>query len=435
MNSLKNIVHSMDKIVRVGVNGITSKSRIALSQFAGSPEIRVVAISHTNLLSTVDVAQLLKMKCRVVENAEEFQECVEADYTALFRNATEMILSGGIDVLLEASEQAMESTSYAMEAFQNKINVVMLNPEAELLYGPLLFQYSKEAGVNYSFAGSGRCTAALELIAEMDKQGLSPVMTGFTKEKIIDVNTGEVINNVDCRNDAHLCIDLAILTNTLNGRAIHHEIEDLSLYSSNEIFNVHNFGELWKDEITNVAAVVFGGHEPGVFAIGCPSSTTNNDRVRPDVSNVREMRNSPFQIYYRPCNVNRLEAMEPCSKGKTIFPNTYGMHTNVFTYAQRDLKKGEILDGLHGIECYGRFENIIDHRDSPGLPIGLSENVRLRGNVARNTRIALSDIEYHANDAAFRLYFDACEVNPENINGRRYISKDYSKTKHYLEPS
>jgi predicted homoserine dehydrogenase-like protein len=425
----------MDKIVRVGVNGITSKSRIALSELAGSPGIRIVAISQANLQPAGDVAQLLKLKCRVVENAEEFQECLDADYTALFRSAGEMILSGGLDVLLEASEQAMESTSHAIEAFQNNINVVMLNPEAELLYGPLLFQYSKEAGVNYSFAGSGRCTAALQLIQEIDKHGFFPVMTGFTNEKIIDVSTGELIHNNDCSEDANLCIDLAILTNTINGQAIHHEINDLSLYSLDEIFNVHNFGELWKDEITNVASVVFGGHEPGVFAIGHPSDTTNNDRFRPEVSNVREMQNSPFQIFYRPCNVNRLEAAEPCAKGKTIFPNTYGMRANVFTYAQRDLKKGEILDGLHGIECYGRFENILEHRDSPGLPIGLSGNVRLRGDVARNTRIGLSDIEYHANDAAFKLYFDACEVNPESINGRRYISKDYSKTKHYLEPS
>jgi predicted homoserine dehydrogenase-like protein len=86
------------------------------------------------------------------------------------------------------------------------------------------------------------------------------------------------------------------------------------------------------------------------------------------------------------------------------------MKTNVFSYAKRDLKMGEKLDGRGGVNCYGLIENMEDTIDNPGLPILISNNLKLKRDIRKDERIGLNDVEYDPKEKAFNLYFEASGI-------------------------
>jgi predicted homoserine dehydrogenase-like protein len=69
---------------------------------------------------------------------------------------------------------------------------------------------------------------------------------------------------------------------------------------------------------------------------------------------------------------------------------------DVLTMAKRDLKAGEMLDGIGGFTCYGVIENAdVAVRDDL-LPMGLSEGCRLKRDVAKDQAITYADVEIPA---------------------------------------
>jgi predicted homoserine dehydrogenase-like protein len=61
--------------------------------------------------------------------------------------------------------------------------------------------------------------------------------------------------------------------------------------------------------------------------------------------------------------------------------------------AKRDLKAGEILDGIGGFACYGMIENSLASRAESLLPMGLSEGCRIIKNLEMDKAIAYGDVE------------------------------------------
>jgi predicted homoserine dehydrogenase-like protein len=90
--------------------------------------------------------------------------------------------------------------------------------------------------------------------------------------------------------------------------------------------------------------------------------------------------------------------------GTALLQPVHGFQTNVFTYAKRDLRRGERLDGIGGYDCYGLIENCHDTDDHSGLPICLAEGVVLMRDVAKDERIRSSDVEMRPDDAALAVY-------------------------------
>ena len=66
---------------------------------------------------------------------------------------------------------------------------------------------------------------------------------------------------------------------------------------------------------------------------------------------------------------------------------------------------------------YGLIENLTDNQSNPGLPILLNENLKLKKDISKDQRIGLEDVEFNADDKAFKLYFQAIgrDVIPETI--------------------
>jgi predicted homoserine dehydrogenase-like protein len=66
---------------------------------------------------------------------------------------------------------------------------------------------------------------------------------------------------------------------------------------------------------------------------------------------------------------------------------------DVVTIAKRDLKAGELLDGIGGFTCYGLIDNSEVCQAENLLPISLSEDCRLIRDVPKDQPISYADIE------------------------------------------
>jgi predicted homoserine dehydrogenase-like protein len=64
----------------------------------------------------------------------------------------------------------------------------------------------------------------------------------------------------------------------------------------------------------------------------------------------------------------------------------------VVTVAKRDLKAGEILDGIGGFCAYGLIDNTATARAIAALPIGLSEACVLLRDISKDKVLSLNDV-------------------------------------------
>jgi predicted homoserine dehydrogenase-like protein len=90
--------------------------------------------------------------------------------------------------------------------------------------------------------------------------------------------------------------------------------------------------------------------------------------------------------------------------GWAILQPTFGFVTNVYSYAKKDLRKGDELDGIGGYAAYGLIENVVDNKSHPGLPICLAEEVTLKRDLKKDEKIFMEDIDINANSAKFEIY-------------------------------
>jgi predicted homoserine dehydrogenase-like protein len=176
----------------------------------------------------------------------------------------------------------------------------------------------------------------------------------------------------------------------------------------NEIFNYINFDEVWDRKHPLVDYVLGSEPKGGVFVVAHTADKFQQYTFNwfpPDVGP------GPYYIFSRPYHLGHIEAMQCVAEayldGTARLQPIYGMRTNVHTYAKKDLKAGDVLDGMGGFNSYGLIENLSDDQNNPGLPILLNDNLRIKKDIGKDQRIGLNDVEFNPNDKAFRLYFQS----------------------------
>jgi len=81
-----------------------------------------------------------------------------------------------------------------------------------------------------------------------------------------------------------------------------------------------------------------------------------------------------------------------------------GFRSNVFAYAKRDLRSGEVLDGIGGYTCYGMIDGCGAGGSHPGLPICLAEDVALTRDVRKDEPILMDGVAHDPSRYEFDLF-------------------------------
>ena len=420
MKTLKTRLLSLQTDIRVAVIGIGSIGKGLVYQVHATPGMKPVALADIHLNKAIDCAKWLKLDFEVVHSLDELNYAIQRGKVAVTDRGELLAASGLVHVLIEASNAVLAGALHALKAIRNHQHVVMMNFEAEMMYGPVLLRAAIEEGVVYTCADGDQPTVIKRMIDDLELWGLDIVMAGNIKNyldrytdpvKIAPEADKRTLDHKMCSSytdGTKLCVEMAVLANAINGKAAVPGMFGHRMKHVNEIFNYINFDEVWDRKHPLVDYVLGSEPKGGVFVVAHTADKFQQYTFNwfpPDVGP------GPYYIFSRPYHLGHIEAMQCVAEayldGTARLQPVYGMRTNVHTYAKRDLKAGDRLDGMGGFNSYGLIENLDGDDKNPGLPILLNDNLKLKRNIAKDERIALSDVEFNGKDKAFELYFEA----------------------------
>ncbi|MDP2087031.1 MAG: SAF domain-containing protein [Gemmobacter sp.] len=90
--------------------------------------------------------------------------------------------------------------------------------------------------------------------------------------------------------------------------------------------------------------------------------------------------------------------------------------------AKRDLKPGDLLDGIGGFTAYGQAENADVIATEGLLPIGLAEGGVMRRAVAKGETLRFPDVDLPKGKRVTELYLEMLSQNGFSIERERMNS-------------
>jgi predicted homoserine dehydrogenase-like protein len=407
--------HRAGKPVRVAMVGAGYMGRgIAFHMLTAVKGMRLAAISNR----TVEKARRAYAEAGVeqvrrISTAADLDEAIVRGEYAITDDPMLLCQAEGVDVILDATGEVELGAQLALEAIKCRKHLVLMNAELDATIGPLLKVHADRAGVVISNADGDQPGVIMNLFRFVRSVGFRPVVAGNIKGLQDPYRTPETQRGFAEKYRQ----DTRMVTSFADGTKVSME---MAVVANATGFCVAQRGMLGprcahvKDALTvlPVEKIMEGGivdyilgaePSPGVFVVG------HNDHPIPrQYMTYHKMGDGPFYAFYTPyhlCNFEvPLTAARAALFGDAATAPLAGPVCDVLTAAKRELKAGEVLDGIGGFTCYGMLENSAVFRADDLLPMGLAQGCRLKRDVARDEPIAFRDVEVPPGRLCDRLW-------------------------------
>ena len=420
MDGLTERLLQLKKDISIGVIGIGSIGKGMVLQPEFTPGMRCMAICDIDLKRATDWAEELGRDYQVAETLDQLDDAISNGKLAVCQDGNLIARSEQIDVFIEATSSVTAGAQFALTAIEHEKHILMMNYEADLMYGPYLMRRAEEKGLVYTVMDGDQPTVLVHLIEDLQFMGFDLVMAGNMKGFMdMYTNPTKIAPEADKRDlDHKMCssytdgskldVEMAVLANGLDLRAAKPGMYGPRMASIYDIFDHFDFEKIWDGKTGLVDYVLGAKPSGGVFAIGFtdhPYQMHTLDWFPPN------MGPGPFYLFYRPYHLGHFETMKTVAWAvldhRPVLKPDFGYTTNVFSYAKKDLKAGDALDGMGGYAAYGLIENLGDPDYKPGVPICIAENMTLKRDIAKDVRIAWDDSDFDPDEYAISLYLKA----------------------------
>lgn len=417
MTDILSRLKTLQQEIRVGIIGVGNIGKGIVHQANITPGIQCVAIADINLENATSWAQKLGKDYSIVENIAEMQCSIQQGKIAICSDGTLISKCDFIDVVVDSTSSIINGLQFALTAINHHKHIIMMNSEADLIFGPYLLAEAKRNSVVYTSADGDQHTVLKRLINELELWGFKIVMAGNMKGYLDRYsNPTSIIPEADKRfmdykmctsytDGTKLCIEMALIANAIGGATLVPGMYGPIVKDIYDVFQHFDFHSLWNRD-TPIVDYVLGAYPPGgVFVIGYNDHPHQMSTLGWYPSRLGP---GPFYVFHRPYHLGHFETMaciaEAYLDGWALLKPDYGLVTNVYAYAKKDLKKDELLDGIGGYAAYGLIENRADNVTHPGLPICLAEDLRLRRDITKDEKIYLEDIIIPESDQRFKIF-------------------------------
>jgi predicted homoserine dehydrogenase-like protein len=403
--------------IKIGIVGIGSIGRGMVLQSSLTPGIECSAIADIKLDRAIEVAKQFNYNYRVVNNLSEMNEAVQKGQLAVCEDGNLIACCEQLNVFIEATSSIVGGALYGDRALDHNQHLIMMNYEADLMYGSYLMLKAQKNNLIYTVCDGDQPAVIKRIVEEVEFMGFKTVMAGNMKGFLDRYVTPYSIREEAAKRDldpkmcasysdgSKLCVEMAVMANGIGGYTATPGMYGPKMSNIHEIFDHFNFHQIWNGKNPIVDYVLDAKPKGGVFVIGYtdhPYQKSTLNWLPPD------MGPGPFYLFYRPYHLCHFEfaatVAEVVLNKRAVLKPDFGFKTNVYAYAKKDLKKGETLDGLGGFGCYGLIENCSENKFKAGLPICLAENVQLKRDVSKDGKIYLEDIEYDEYSDGFALF-------------------------------
>lgn len=401
--------------IRVGLVGAGFAGRgFALQLVTGAvPGMRLVAISNRTLkFAHQAYSDAGATNVEEVKTADKLQSALNSKKYVVTSDSLLLTSSPDIDVIVEATGEIEFGAQVVTDAINHKKHVVLINAELDATLGPILKIKAEEAGVIYTQADGDQPAVLMNLYREVRMLGFKPVMVGNIKSLIDPYRTPQTQKKfaedhfqrpkhiTSFADGTKISMEMVTIAN-----ATGFPVGKRGMYGPRCSRVEEAAGLFSKDELlsTGLTDYILGA-EPsfGVFVLGW-----NNHPIRMRYMNVYKMGEGPIYTFYRPYHLSPLEA--PLSVARAVLYRDAalvplaGPVCEVIALAKRDLKKGDVLDGIGGFACYGTIDNAeVCHRENL-LPIGLSDGCKVIRDIKKDMPITYADVHLPKNRLSDKL--------------------------------
>ncbi len=320
-----------------------------------------------------------------------------------------------VDVIIDATGSPEAGAYIASTAISYRKHIVTLNVETDVTIGLLLKKLADEAGVVYTVSAGDEPAALKELYDFADALGLEVVAAGKGKNNPLDryANPTTLKDYAESKGSSpnmmtsfvdgtKSMIEMACLSNSTglvpDCRGMHGpraNIKDLV-----NVFKPKEDGGILSRR--GVVDFAIGDLAPGVFLV----YTTENKMIKADLEYLM-LGSGPYYLLYRPYHLTSIETPLSIARAyfygePTITPDC-GLVSEVITLAKKDLRAGDVIDGIGRYMVYGLIEQYSKARQEDLLPIGISQGCILKKDMEKDQPIKYNDVSFVKDSLVLKL--------------------------------
>ncbi len=400
--------------IRIGLVGAGFMGRgIALQLATPVAGMRLVAIANRTLDHAQQACHDAGLRnFATADSQRDVDFAIESGRPVVTCDPSLLCHAAEVDVIIEATGHVESSAHTALEAIAGRKHIVLMNAELDATIGPLLKALADEAGVIISNCDGDEPGITLNLLRHVQAIGYRPVMAGNVKSFLDRYRTADTQREFAKRTHQNakmcaayadgtkLCLEACLVANATGFKIGTRGMFGPKCEHVKDIINHFAPDKLLEQPLVDFALGAAPG--AGVFVIGY-----NDEPAKQHYMNYLKMGEGPLYVFYSPHVLPHLEAPLTAARvaifGDAAIAARGAPVCDVVTIAKRDLKAGEMLDGLGGFTCYGLIENAETARSENLLPIGLSANCRLLRDLAKDKAVAYADVDLPPDRLADRL--------------------------------
>ena len=399
----------------VVLTGLGAMGQGLLYQIARTRGLKCLAVAELQIERAGSFIRTLGLPFERVSNRTQLNSAVERGLLALTDDGALAVVAPRAKVLIESTNVIREALGFCRQALDHGLHLVMMNAEADLLFGPLLMTQARKAGLVYTSCDGDQPGVVKRLYDEAVLWGLEPVLLGNIKGFLDRYsNPVKIRPEADKRRlDYRMCtaytdgsklnIEAALMANACGARTPVVGMHGPRAAHVRDVPQRFDLDSLRAQGVPTVDYILGAEPDGGVFLVGHCDHPYQRRMLK-----YYKLGDGPYYTLVRPMHLCHVEAMRGVFEalaGFSLMEPVYGFRTNVFAFAKRELAAGEVLDGLGGHSVYGLIENCDPAVAPSGLPVCLAQDVRLKRSIGRDQAIGLADVEWDPKRDDFAAYF------------------------------
>ncbi|MGM0367187.1 MAG: NAD(P)H-dependent oxidoreductase [Actinomycetota bacterium] len=422
LNAKLKDLHRNGNSIKVAIAGVGHMGKGLISHIRSIKGMEVVAIANRNRYTILESLKPLNISTEdsyILEEGKDLKKNVsialENKKIILTDNLKVLTSIKEVDVVLDATGNPEAGAVISLGAINNKKHAVSLNVESDVTVGPLLKKFADNAGVVYTVAAGDEPGALKELYDFADGLGFEVIAAGKGKNNPLDreanpttlaeyskkkgASTKMMTSFVDGTKSMEEMACFSNATGILpDTKGMHGPNANVSQLL--EKFRLKGEGGI----LSRTPAVDFaiGDVAPGVFLI-----YTARQKIIRDELKYLLFGDGPNYLLYRPYHLASIET--PLSVARAYFHHEPTIApkgapvSEVFTVAKKDLKEGEVIDGIGGYSVYGLIEEYGKARAENLVPLGLVEGATLKADLQKGQPITYRDVKLLEDSTIFQL--------------------------------
>jgi predicted homoserine dehydrogenase-like protein len=400
--------------VRVGMVGAGAMGRgIALQLLGPVRGMELTAISNrTPKAAEAAYRQAGADEVRHVSSAAELQRAAARHEPAVTDDPEVLCESDAIDVVLEVTGAVEFGAAVVLSAIEHGKHVVTMNAELQGTLGPILKARADQAGVVLTDSDGDQPGVIMNLYRFVEGIGARPVLAGNLKglhdpyrnpttQEDFARRRGLTPNMATSFADGtKISFEMAIVANATGLRVAKRGMYGPAAKDVHDALELFDADELVERPIVDY--LVGAEPAPGVFVLG-----HHDHPVQKAYLDLYKLGPGPLYVFYRPYHLCHFEVPSTLARAVLFGDATIAPldrpRVEVVATAKRDLREGEVLDGIGFYMTYGLAENAEAVAAQALLPMGLAEGCTLTRDVLKDAVLSYADVEVPAGRLGDRL--------------------------------